>query len=148
MKRHGRHWAWLAAVLLLGAGSGPGVAQMHRGDVLAFVETDAAGQPPRRVSLRLTDQPATTCLGGDWKRAEVVQDPDAQVHRPAYRRQGDRLEVLLVNGACDDYDAYVGEVSGAAFRGEHVRFGMRFRKVLGQVSGSYASGAEDAAPAR
>ncbi|HEX7381040.1 MAG TPA: hypothetical protein VF265_02685 [Nevskiaceae bacterium] len=103
--------------------------------MLAFVETDAAARTVRRVSLRLTDQPAATCLGDDWKRAEVVQDRGSYVHRPAYRRHGARLEILLVNGACDDYDVYAGDLSGAVFRGRHVRFGMRFREVMGEVSG-------------
>ena len=107
-------------------------------NTMHFIETNSAGQRVRELVIELTSEPARTCLSGVWKGARAVKDVDKYMHDPAYRLENGRLEVLLVNGPCDAYDSYEGTLSDGAFSGDHVRYGMRFSKTLGTVTGSYS----------
>jgi len=103
--------------------------------VFSFVETNSAGQRIRELAVDLSDAPATTCLGGAWRVARIVKDPKHYMRHPAYTLEKGRLEVLLINGPCDSYDSYIGEISGGSFRGDHVAYGLGFSKTLGRVTG-------------
>jgi hypothetical protein len=55
---------------------------------------------------------------------------------PSYRYVDGRLEILLVNGVCDDYTSFVGTTSGAGFKGDHVSYGLSHSEQHGQVTGA------------
>jgi hypothetical protein len=106
---------------------------------VTVTESDGSGRPLRRLVFGLTDIPVHTCLGGDWKRARVLQDATGYTTDPAYSLHQGKLEILLVNGVCDAYDSYVGVLENGRFTGKHVGYGMQFSKMLGDVSGTYTS---------
>lgn len=54
---------------------------------------------------------------------------------PVYKLENGKLEVLLVNGFCDAYDSYIGQISNGAFEGEHVQYGWGSTSI-GKVKGS------------
>lgn len=128
---------WIALTLALLTGCGCSAWPSQPGRTLVLNETDDAGQPVRQLSLELTDEPAQTCRGGDWKKVVAVRDPAAYTANPAYTLAQGKLEILLVNQVCDAYDSYVGELADGRFTGKHVAYGMRFNKTLGDVSGRY-----------
>ena len=125
----------LFLILLLVGFSG---AAQNPPTTVSFIETDAAGQTVRKLSFALTENPAKTCISGDWKEAKVLGDEGHYTRSPAYTLDGDRLEVLLVNTLCDSYDSYTGNISGGAFSGEHVAYGLSFSKNLGKVAGEFS----------
>ncbi len=126
-----------AAVALAGCS---GIATHGRTSNLAsFTETDSSGHQVRQLSFIFTNEPAQTCIAGDWKKAEVIEGAAGYTHNPAYTLENGRLEVLLVNQVCDSYDSYVGKLSNGQFHGEHVAYGLGFSKTLGKVSGAYAN---------
>src|SRR6185437_12765430 len=89
-----------------------GVAAHGRtSDLASFTETDSSGHQVRQLSFVLTNEPAQTCISGDWKKAKVAKDVTGYTHNPAYTLENGILEVLLVNQVCDSYDSYVGELS-------------------------------------
>ncbi len=122
----------VALICLVGAtGSrGPGF--------IALIETNSAGHQVRELAFDLTDESTTTCLGGKWKTARAVKDPGHYTRNPAYTFREGELEILLTNGPCDSYDSYIGKVSGKAFSGDHVAYGLGFHKTLGRVTGAYS----------
>lgn len=130
-----------ALVLVLVALAGCSSATMHARtrNLLSFTETDGAGREVRQLSFVLTDEPAKTCIPGDWKKARVVNDEAGYTKAPAYTLESGKLEVLLVNQMCDAHDSYVGVLAGGRFQGEHVAYGLGFSKTLGKVSGTYAT---------
>jgi len=69
--------------------------------------------------------------------AKAIDDRAGYTQKPAYTLENGRLEVLLVNSMCDAYNSYVGELSDARFRGDHVVYGLGYNKTLGTVSGTY-----------
>ena len=94
------------------------------------------GSVARELRFSLTQNPVETCISGDWREARPLNDHGRYTKRPAYVREGDNLQVLLVNTVCDGYDSYVGKVTRGRFAGEHVQYGLGFSKSLGTVSGS------------
>jgi len=106
--------------------------------VISFTETSSAGQPVRELAFNLTDEPTKTCISGTWKTARVVKDSQHYTRNPAYTLDKGRIEVLLINGPCDSYDSYIGELTDRAFRGDHVAHGLGFHKTLGKVTGEYS----------
>ncbi|MBB6368548.1 hypothetical protein FHR56_003727 [Xanthomonas sacchari] len=111
----------------------------HHYSRVAFVETNAAGKEIRKLTFELTDQPAKTCISGEWKQAHVVSDPGRYTKTPAYTITDGQLEVLLINTVCDGYDSYVGTITGTTFSGDHVAYGLGFHKILGKVEGTYTA---------
>jgi hypothetical protein len=103
--------------------------------IISFTETNESGQQVRHLSFLLTDEPAKTCIAGDWKKAKPVNDVQAYTKDPAYVIENGRLEVLLVNWACDVYDSYIGTLSNGTFNGHHVDYGLGYNKTIGNVSG-------------
>ena len=126
----------LAAWTLALSVSGCAFAPTAQHPLASFVEIDPNGKTVRTLSFALTQQPIETCISGDWKRAEPLNDRKRYTERSAYIREGDSLEVLLVNTVCDGYDSYVGKLTGDRFLGQHVQYGLGFSKTLGTVSGS------------
>lgn len=107
------------------------------GGTLAVSETDDAGKVVHRTGFILTELPARTCLGGDWKQAVVLDNDDGFVADPAYRQTGARIEILLVGNVCDAYGMYAGELRGGVFDGQHVDRGRGGHRVAGRVKGVY-----------
>jgi hypothetical protein len=126
-----------AAALLLASACSAGVKSYY--PTVSFVERDSSQKDVRELSFELTDRPAKTCISGDWKQASVLADPGGYTKSPAYTLADGKLEVLLVNTMCDAYDSYSGTITGATFSGEHVTYGLGWRKVLGNVSGVYST---------
>jgi hypothetical protein len=93
----------------------------------------------RKLAFVLTKQPARTCLSGAWYVAQVISEPKGYTHNPAYSFAHGRLEVLLANGPCDNYNSYIGKLTHRAFKGSHVMYGLGFSKSVGQVTGTYVS---------
>jgi len=108
-------------------------------NLISFNETSNAGQQIRQLSFALTNEPAKTCIEGNWRVAELVKGRYEQMHDPAYELKNGNLEVLLDNFACDAYDSYIGTLSGGQFHGKHVRYGLGHSNTLGNVSGTYAN---------
>jgi hypothetical protein len=101
----------------------------------SFVETDKEGQPVRTLDLALTDQKGRACIGGKWKLARIVSDPQSYARNPVYTLENGILNVLLINGICNVYDSYIGDITNGVFEGNHVRYGWG-SKTLGKVRGS------------
>lgn len=111
--------------------------------MMSLTETDEAGTVVRELRFELTDQPAKTCLVGDWKVASALVDASSYTHNSAYAWRDGNLEILLVNRFCDSYDSYVGRIEGGSFVGEHVLYGrgsgpMIEGSTVGRVSGLYS----------
>ena len=102
--------------------------------VFDFAES-AHGKQARTLRLALSEKPAETCLAGQWKAARVLDDPSGYTRRPAYKIEGNHLEVLLINELCDSYDSYAGTLTGSSFTGEHVLYGLGYNIVVGTVVG-------------
>lgn len=133
-----RIFALLALLLALSACGGL-TARSSAGNVIAFVETDSAGQQVRQLSFVLTRDRANTCISGNWMRSKIISDTPGYTKNPAYTLEDGKLEVLLVNQMCDSYNSYVGELSNGQFHGDHVVYGLGFSKTLGKVTGTYAA---------
>ena len=132
--------AILVSVFLLVACGQP-VQSSHA--TLSLIETDEAGRKVRELSFELTDQPARTCLVGDWKVASALVDDSSYTEDSAYAWRDGDLEILLVNRFCDSYDSYIGRIEGGSFIGEHVLYGrgsgpMIEGSTVGKVSGRYS----------
>jgi hypothetical protein len=125
----------LAAVVLSGCIAAAAVRPPVNS--ITFSETDPAGIVVRKLSFLLTRQPAQSCLYGQWYAAKVLSDPKGYTQNPAYRFMNGGLEVLLVNGACDDYNSYIGKLAHGHFTGTHDEYGLGFSKTVGQVVGEY-----------
>ena len=110
----------------------------HNPAAISFNETNPEGQRVRDLTFDLTDEPAKTCMSGTWKAARAIKDPGNYTKNPAYRLERGELEILLINGPCDSYDSYMGDVKDRVFSGEHVEYGMRFHKTLGKVTGVFS----------
>lgn len=106
--------------------------------VVSFTETNPEGQQIRELTFGLTDEPTKTCISGSWKTARAIKDSGHYTKNPAYTLEKGRLEVLLINGPCDSYDSYIGQLKDRAFRGDHVAYGLGFSKTLGKVIGAYS----------
>jgi hypothetical protein len=129
---------WMRVLALLGWAGGAAAAPGFglAGGSIGFSEQDAKGQPVRRIAVALTDEPAESCLGGEWKKVRVIADDANGTAKPVYREDNGKLEVLLVNTMCDAYDSYIGTLRGGRFSGEHVQYGWG-SKTVGQVSGVF-----------
>lgn len=124
-------YLFLAAMLIPCAG----VSSDKDGSTYSFVETNLEGQEVRTLALALTDENGKACIGGNWKRARVVADPGKYTKDPVYTLENGKLEVLLINGYCDAYDSYIGEIATGTFAGDHVRYGWG-SKIIGNVKGN------------
>jgi hypothetical protein len=105
---------------------------------IAFVETDRAGKPVRKLTVELTSATGQACLGGNWKVARVLKDDSHVLKKPVYRIDKGRLELLFNGEICDAYDSYDGQLADQKFSGKHLQFGMNFSEPVGTVVGSYS----------
>ena len=121
-----------AAALLFTCGN---ACSCNADRTVLFIETDLAGKHVRVLVVALTDEKGTACIGGDWKRARIVFDPSKYSKDPVYKFETGKLEVLLVNGFCDAYDSYIGEISNGIFSGDHVQYGWN-STTIGKVTGT------------
>ena len=96
-----------------------------------FHET-VSGKQTRVLTLSLTQEPAKTCISGDWKKIRVISDPSHYTNSPAYTVRGNSVEILLKGDMCDSYNSYVFD-HGLTEAGEHVAYGMSSSKSLGTV---------------
>lgn len=115
------------------------------GQTLAFTETDLHGNAVRRLTFVLTDAPAESCRGGAWRRALPLDDTAGTTRNPAYAFAGGKLELLLINDRCDQYESFLGTLADGRFSGIHVKYGKGYRRELGTVSGTRRG---NAGPAR
>src|SRR5690606_9008173 len=116
-----------AALLITGCSAaptlptvGPSLSAVTSESVLGTWDFSVTGKEgTNKLTFRLTEEPADTCISGDWFRAKVTSAGGFKLSDPAYTYSGGRLEVLLTNGICDSYTSFVGKVSGGQFSGAH-----------------------------
>lgn len=133
----------IVAIALLGCAATPmsvqktvqgeSVLTVAPGDKWTIVEFNDSGENVRTLGLKLTDEPADTCMSGDWRKVKVVSDPARYARESAYALSRNRLEILLNTGLCDAYDSYIFDKDASLGRGEHVAYGMFGGKTLGRV---------------
>ena len=97
--------------------SEPTPASWHTGATWSFVAVDARGEIGESFVFRLTDEPQTACVSGDWKKLEVIRGQ--ALHGPAYIVEGRNLTILLSTAMCDAYPEYSGALSDTGFTGRH-----------------------------
>ena len=107
------------------------VGEWSDGSVWRFTIDDGEDRPVQVVSLRVATDEANSCLGGDWKRLEVVDGAYDGLSEPAYEIEGTRLTVLLSSNICDNYDQLQGTVEGGLYRARHSAFGLGSGRTLG-----------------
>jgi len=89
----------------------------------------------KTATFRITDEPAKSCLSGDWKRLIAVSDTAEFAYRPAYLVEGRKLTILIWTDICDLYDKIEGELSGSSFIGKLASDGVFGAYDLGKVVG-------------
>lgn len=117
--------------------------------VWAFVVVDKKGRMVGSMTLRFTDQPAETCIGGDWKKVEILRssgDPKRKggtaafvplgVAQPSYSLKGRALQIGLTANICDAYDEFTGELSERGFVGRFTSSGLFYHEEFGTVYGA------------
>ncbi|WP_146165888.1 hypothetical protein [Stenotrophobium rhamnosiphilum] len=105
------------------------------GNIVTFVETSKTGHVVQELTFELTNQTGKACIGGEWKKAQPIKDPNKYTRDPVYKIENGKFEVLLKNGFCDAYDSYVGQFVDGRFSGEHIFYGWSV-ETLGDVTGS------------
>jgi hypothetical protein len=105
------------------------------GNKWRFVVADT-GKPSREVTFVVTDEPAETCMSGEWKRLDVSGDSALHLNQPAYSVSGRNLQIQLSTDLCDAYDMLVGSLQGASFSGTHRFSGLRGSQDFGPVTGT------------
>ena len=138
-----RFFSLVVAIALLGCTSAPmhvqntvhgeNVLLVAPGDKWTVVEFNDSGENVRTLELELTDEPAHTCISGDWRKVKIASDPSRYTRQPAYVLSENRLEILLSTGLCDAYDSYIFDKDASLGRGEHVAYGMFGGRTLGRV---------------
>ena len=89
----------------------------------------------REPIVALTNEPAKTCLSGEWFKVVVLSPGGLAFSQPAYTYSNGRLELLLSSELCDAYTSLVGSVSGGRFSGTHVSYGLFGSTEHGKVTG-------------
>ena len=105
-----------------------------------FVALGEDNKVTRSLTLRFTNEPAETCIHGDWKKAEILGDTKetslTSAAEPAYMLNGRALTVGLSANICDNYEEFQGELSAKGFAGEHYVYGLDFFENYGTVYGA------------
>lgn len=104
---------------------------------IAFTETSQTGEFVRKLTFELTGKNADACISGDWKQARAIDIRERYTKNPVYKIENGKIEILLINGICDSYNSYIGQLKDQVFHGRHVRYGLRFSETVGKVTGSY-----------
>lgn len=108
-----------------------------------FVVSDLNGHLLRSVTLKFTDESASTCVPGDWKKVVILgQEPQAQPSpelppdEAAYRVEGSALVINFTSNFCDAYTAMEGQISKTGFSGKYSFSDLMGSKDLGVAYGA------------
>ncbi len=85
---------------------------------------DSKDQVATSISFKITDEPADTCMSGDWKKLLTLRENKPTTRNPAYMLAGRNLSILLSTGLCDAYDELQGELDARGFEGRRVLSGL------------------------
>lgn len=112
-----------------------------------FVVVDEA-KTVGSIVLRFTDVPAKACVGGEWKRVEVLRRSGVLSElissaEASYELNGRALTIGLSNNICDAYNDLRGELSDTGFAGRFISEGMYYHEDHGSVYGARAAGQND-----
>ena len=124
------------------------------GQPWSFVETNN-GRIVRSFTIVFTDQPAPTCIGGQWLSAKVEPRPSVHIGKtaafslrdgapqPAYLLEGSALWINLSSGICDWGDDFVGQLTADGFVGYAREQGLLHYEQKGIVYGTPVHAATD-----
>lgn len=101
--------------------------------VWSIVVVGLKGEPLGRLTLELTDQPAPTCMSGDWKRARILSSSFHEgTEFLAFEREGQVLTIQLNQpGLCDAYSLLSGKFSANEGKGNYTTLSIVAAKPLG-----------------
>ena len=97
------------------------------------------------LTVRFSDQPAETCLGGEWKQLQVISElppnPARDAHfghaTPAYLVKGAALMIELNGGVfCDNYHILRGQLTSVGVFGRHDSEYLSGAEYLGKFYGA------------
>lgn len=123
------------------AGSVKSLKVWKPGDIWSIILLDDKGNIVRSLVIRITEKPATSCMGGEWKRLDVLAESPADDSDPAYKRQPayeithGELSIDLSINRCDNYYPLHGQLTPLGIQGTHGTFGMDGGKTLGKFYG-------------
>lgn len=93
------------------------------------------GSESHDIVVMVTNEPAVTCVSGEWRQLKVLDDRSGITRNPAYSVEGRNLKVLLSTGLCDVYDDLIGELVEDRFLGKRA-----FSHLLGGEDSGVATG--------
>ena len=106
------------------------------GDTWAIILLDDKGNIVRSLVIRITSKPASSCMGGEWKRLEVLaESPPAYKDQPAYEITHGELNIDLSINTCDNYYPLHGQLTSLGIQGTHGTLGLAGGKTLGKFYG-------------
>ena len=109
------------------------------GDIWSIILLDREGNIVRSLVIRITEEPATSCMGGEWKRLKVLADspaPDlAYKGQPAYEITQRELNIDLSIDVCDGYYPLHGQLTPLGIQGTHGTLGLAGGNTLGKFYG-------------
>ena len=109
------------------------------GDIWSIILIDHKGDIVRSLVIRITEESATSCRGGGWKRLEVLADSPARdpayKGQPAYAITNGKLNIDLSIDTCDNYYPLHGQLTPLGIQGTHGTFGMGGGQTLGKFYG-------------
>jgi hypothetical protein len=104
-----------------------------------FILVGGDGQIDRSMTVRFTDEKATTCTSGDWKVLQIVrEDPSRQntfAGRAAYVLTGRALTIGLTANLCDANNELRGHITDQGFVGVQMSGGMFGEQTVGSAYG-------------
>jgi hypothetical protein len=107
-----------------------------------FVAADPNGKPVRSVTVQFTNQPANSCIRGDWRKITVLsqlplsQPPGNVTPEPAYLVEGSALTINFTANHCDVYTEMQGQLTPVGFSGKYFFLGLKRTKYLGFAYGA------------
>lgn len=116
----------LSAILL---GSTQATPDWTVGSKWRITVQDDAQKAPQVLTVRVLADRANSCLGGDWKRLELVSGSYKGLSEPAYTIDGDHLVILLRSNVCDSYDQLDGTLKNGKYTARHSQFGWTSRDI-------------------
>jgi hypothetical protein len=114
----------------------PTPQQWRTGSVWRFV-TARRGGKQEVLTFRVTDQLATTCTNGVWRKLILLEGNVGPGSEPAYLVEGCNLSVSLHANICDANDDIFGDLRGGTFIGKRRVSGLFGGEYIGRVRGSY-----------
>lgn len=108
-----------------------------------FVVSDSNGHLLRSVTIKFTDEAASTCVPGDWKKVVILgQEPQVQPgpertpDEAAYHVDGSALTINFTSNFCDVYTGMEGQLSKTGFAGRYSVSDLMDSKDLGLAYGA------------